>query len=259
MICAPTGPGPDARAWDVAGVTAELVLRWAAPAFRRNRGGGWVPSTSPPAASPGSRCRFSRCADPRHPCTFDCHLLFHEDQRMMGQFVITGPGQRPDSGERPTPAPAASTDGQASPGRLRAARVGRYAWPRGDQCLSASSEPGRGSALGMVSAHGPVSTWLSESAATTSCMKALARRAFPSPSRLHATLAAPAPGCFVLGIQQSCRIGRHDRHERQRIHPRSAHLCPRGEGKAGRRVVGRLRARGLPVRVGSRSGEPPLG
>jgi hypothetical protein len=36
---------------------------------------------------------------------FHCHLLFDEDQRMVGQFVITGPGQRPDSGERPYPSP----------------------------------------------------------------------------------------------------------------------------------------------------------
>ncbi|HET9080921.1 MAG TPA: hypothetical protein VFO01_10470 [Trebonia sp.] len=151
---------------------------------------------------------------------FHCHLLFHEDQRMMGQLVITGPGQGPDSGERPYPSPGHSADGQASPGHLRADRVGRYAWPRGDECLSARSEPGRGFAPGMVSAHGPVPAWLSESAMMTSRMKALARSAFPSPSRLHATLAAPAPGCLVLDIQQSCRIGRHDRYERQRIHPR---------------------------------------
>src|SRR5215211_5047357 len=31
-----------------------------------------------------------------------------------------------------------------------------------------------------------------------------------------------------------------------------------GTGKTGRRVVKRLEARGLPVRVGSRSGEPPF-
>ena len=31
-----------------------------------------------------------------------------------------------------------------------------------------------------------------------------------------------------------------------------------GTGKTGRRVVERLEARGLPVRVGSRSGEPPF-
>jgi uncharacterized protein YbjT (DUF2867 family) len=31
-----------------------------------------------------------------------------------------------------------------------------------------------------------------------------------------------------------------------------------GTGKTGRRVVARLAARGLPVRVGSRSGQPPF-
>jgi uncharacterized protein YbjT (DUF2867 family) len=31
-----------------------------------------------------------------------------------------------------------------------------------------------------------------------------------------------------------------------------------GTGKTGRRVVERLQARGMPVRVGSRSGEPPF-
>ncbi|MGH9230478.1 MAG: NmrA family transcriptional regulator, partial [Acidimicrobiales bacterium] len=31
-----------------------------------------------------------------------------------------------------------------------------------------------------------------------------------------------------------------------------------GTGKTGRRVVDRLTARGLPVRVGSRSGQPPF-
>ena len=31
-----------------------------------------------------------------------------------------------------------------------------------------------------------------------------------------------------------------------------------GTGKTGRRVAARLQARGLPVRIGSRSGEPPF-
>ena len=35
-------------------------------------------------------------------------------------------------------------------------------------------------------------------------------------------------------------------------------LVTGGTGKTGRRVVERLTARGLPVRVGSRSGEPPF-
>jgi blue copper oxidase len=28
---------------------------------------------------------------------FHCHLLVHEDQGMMGQFVVTAPGQQPNS------------------------------------------------------------------------------------------------------------------------------------------------------------------
>ena len=35
-------------------------------------------------------------------------------------------------------------------------------------------------------------------------------------------------------------------------------LVTGGTGKTGRRIVDRLRARGVPVRVGSRSGEPPF-
>ena len=46
---------------------------------------------------PGSHARiivpFSRYADPRHPYMYHCHLLFHEDQGMMGQFLVTRPGQ----------------------------------------------------------------------------------------------------------------------------------------------------------------------
>jgi len=44
---------------------------------------------------------------------------------------------------------------------------------------------------------------------------------------------------------------------RDNAHP-EATLVLGGTGKTGRRVVERLRARGLPVRVGSRSGEPPF-
>src|SRR5215216_483784 len=44
---------------------------------------------------------------------------------------------------------------------------------------------------------------------------------------------------------------------RNNAHP-EATLVLGGTGKTGRRVVERLRARGLPVRVGSRSGEPPF-
>src|SRR5215475_6356849 len=46
---------------------------------------------------PGSTARIivplPRYANPRHPYMYHCHLLFHEDQGMMGQFLITRPGQ----------------------------------------------------------------------------------------------------------------------------------------------------------------------
>ncbi|MGI5211690.1 multicopper oxidase family protein [Plantactinospora sp. CA-290183] len=39
--------------------------------------------------------RFADYADPDMPYMFHCHLLRHEDQGMMGQFVVVEPGQRP--------------------------------------------------------------------------------------------------------------------------------------------------------------------
>jgi len=39
--------------------------------------------------------RFADYADPNVPYMFHCHLLYHEDQGMMGQFVVVEPGQRP--------------------------------------------------------------------------------------------------------------------------------------------------------------------
>jgi blue copper oxidase len=39
--------------------------------------------------------RFGPHADPRTPYMFHCHLLLHEDNGMMGQFVVVEPGQRP--------------------------------------------------------------------------------------------------------------------------------------------------------------------
>lgn len=47
---------------------------------------------------PGSRVqlalRWSDHADPVYPYMFHCHLLMHEDQGMMGQFLILRPGQK---------------------------------------------------------------------------------------------------------------------------------------------------------------------
>jgi FtsP/CotA-like multicopper oxidase with cupredoxin domain len=39
--------------------------------------------------------RFPDYADPATPYMFHCHLLFHEDRGMMGQFLVVEPGQQP--------------------------------------------------------------------------------------------------------------------------------------------------------------------
>ncbi|MGX1701528.1 multicopper oxidase family protein [Microbacterium sp. NPDC055357] len=39
--------------------------------------------------------RFSDHADPTTPYMYHCHLLWHEDQGMMGQFLVVEPGQTP--------------------------------------------------------------------------------------------------------------------------------------------------------------------
>ncbi len=39
--------------------------------------------------------RFGDYADPAMPYMYHCHLLFHEDAGMMGQFVVVEPGQEP--------------------------------------------------------------------------------------------------------------------------------------------------------------------
>nr|WP_127820391.1 multicopper oxidase domain-containing protein [Microbacterium sp. CPCC 204701] len=40
--------------------------------------------------------RFEDYADPTTPYMYHCHLLWHEDQGMMGQFLVVAPGQRPE-------------------------------------------------------------------------------------------------------------------------------------------------------------------
>jgi suppressor of ftsI len=40
--------------------------------------------------------RFEDYADPATPYMYHCHLLWHEDQGMMGQFLVVEPGQRPE-------------------------------------------------------------------------------------------------------------------------------------------------------------------
>jgi hypothetical protein len=41
--------------------------------------------------------------DAEHPYMFHCHLLRHEDQGMMGQFVVVDPAAAPGTAGRPAP------------------------------------------------------------------------------------------------------------------------------------------------------------
>ncbi|GEM34831.1 multicopper oxidase [Nocardia neocaledoniensis NBRC 108232] len=47
----------------------------------------------PPNTSATVALRFDGPADPDTPYMYHCHLLWHEDQGMMGQFVVVEPGQ----------------------------------------------------------------------------------------------------------------------------------------------------------------------
>lgn len=60
------------------------------PALRRPKDTVFVPNgtTVKPAL------RFTGPADPDTPYMYHCRLLFHEDEGMMGQFVVVEKGQR---------------------------------------------------------------------------------------------------------------------------------------------------------------------
>ncbi|NUW39538.1 multicopper oxidase family protein [Nonomuraea rhodomycinica] len=68
---------------------------------------GWKDTVLLP---PGSRMRlimrFADYADPHRPYMFHCHMLYHEDEGMMGQFLVLAPGQAaapaPLPGEHPS-------------------------------------------------------------------------------------------------------------------------------------------------------------
>ncbi len=52
----------------------------------------------PPGSTIRIIARFDDHADPTTPYMFHCHVLRHEDQGMMGQFVVVEPGDEPDLG-----------------------------------------------------------------------------------------------------------------------------------------------------------------
>lgn len=48
----------------------------------------------PPNTTATLALRFDGPADPDTPYMYHCHLLWHEDLGMMGQFVVVEPGQQ---------------------------------------------------------------------------------------------------------------------------------------------------------------------
>ncbi|MFI9511130.1 multicopper oxidase family protein [Nocardia sp. NPDC052566] len=58
----------------------------------------------PPNGTVTLAMRFTGPADPNSPYMYHCHLLWHEDQGMMGQFVVVEPGQ--SAGQPPPSEPA---------------------------------------------------------------------------------------------------------------------------------------------------------
>ena len=61
--------------------------------------GGWKDTVYlPPGTSIRLAMRFADYADPALPYMYHCHMLMHEDQGMMGQFLVLAPGQRPAPG-----------------------------------------------------------------------------------------------------------------------------------------------------------------
>jgi blue copper oxidase len=57
--------------------------------------GGWKDTVYLPPHQPVEIIvRFADYTDPSTPYMFHCHVLRHEDQGMMGQFVVVEPGQR---------------------------------------------------------------------------------------------------------------------------------------------------------------------
>ncbi|MGB3696361.1 MAG: multicopper oxidase domain-containing protein [Gordonia sp. (in: high G+C Gram-positive bacteria)] len=56
---------------------------------------GWKDTVyTPPGSTVRLALRFSDYTDPTLPYMYHCHLMLHEDQGMMGQFLVLAPGQR---------------------------------------------------------------------------------------------------------------------------------------------------------------------
>jgi blue copper oxidase len=61
---------------------------------------GWKDTVHTPPNTPVRiSLRFGEHADPGTPYMYHCHLLYHEDQGLMGQFVVVEPGRQPSTPE----------------------------------------------------------------------------------------------------------------------------------------------------------------
>lgn len=78
---------------DARGQVVEAGGRVVPPAERTWKDTVYVP----PRTTVRVLLRFGRHPDPERPFMYHCHLLYHEDQGMMGQFVLVGEGTDPGS------------------------------------------------------------------------------------------------------------------------------------------------------------------
>ncbi|ORM37907.1 hypothetical protein BFL43_02475 [Williamsia sp. 1135] len=64
---------------------------------------GWKDTVyTPPGTTIRLTLRFAEYTDPTFPYMFHCHLMRHEDQGMMGQFLVLGADQRAAPMQMPT-------------------------------------------------------------------------------------------------------------------------------------------------------------
>jgi FtsP/CotA-like multicopper oxidase with cupredoxin domain len=58
--------------------------------------GGWKDTVhTPPGVPVRLALRFRDHSDPRFPYLYHCHVLYHEDEGLMSQFVVVAPGEKP--------------------------------------------------------------------------------------------------------------------------------------------------------------------
>lgn len=73
---------------------------------------GWKDTVyAPPGRRIRLALRFTEYTDPAVPYMFHCHLLLHEDQGMMGQFLVLEPGASPRPMRMGTSAPTTTGHG----------------------------------------------------------------------------------------------------------------------------------------------------